>query len=49
MTTWAEQAGLRIADVPRSLLAKFMRQHRLDAPIRAALKRVLRRRRRPKN
>jgi hypothetical protein len=46
MTTWAEQAGLRLADVPRSSLAKLMRQHRLEAPIRAALKRVLRRRRR---
>ena len=41
----AQQAGLRVADVPRSLLAKLMRQDKLDAPIRAALKRVLRRRR----
>jgi hypothetical protein len=48
MTTWAEQAGLRVADVPRSSLAKLVCQHKLDVPIRAALKRVLRRRR-PKN
>lgn len=48
MTTWAEQAGLRLADVPRSSLAKLIRRDKLDAPIRAALKQVLRRRR-PKN
>ena len=37
MPTRAQQAGLLLADVPRTLLAKLMRQHRLDAPIRAAL------------
>ena len=41
----AQQAGLRVADVPRSLPAKLMRQDKLDAPIRAALKRVLLRQR----
>jgi hypothetical protein len=48
MTTRAQHAGLRLEDVPRSWLAKLIRQDKLDAPIRAALKRVLRRRR-PKN
>jgi len=37
MPTWAEQAGLRLEDVPRASLAQLVRQHRLDAPIRAAL------------
>jgi hypothetical protein len=43
--TRAQQAGLLLADVPRSSLAKLIRQHRLEAKIRTALKRVLRRRR----
>jgi hypothetical protein len=46
MMTRAQQAGLLLADVPRSSLAKLIRQDKLDAPIR--LKRILRRRR-PKN
>jgi hypothetical protein len=43
--TRAQQAGLLLADVPRSSLAKLIRQYRLDATIRTAPKRVLRRRR----
>jgi hypothetical protein len=44
--TRAQQAGLRIEDVPRPSLAKLRRQHKLDALVRAALKPVLRRRQR---
>ena len=46
--TRAQQAGLRLADVPRPSLAKIIRQYRLDAKVRRSLGRVLRRRRRPK-
>lgn len=45
MPTRAQRAGLVLADVPRSSLAKLSRQHWLDATIRTVLKRVLRRRR----
>ncbi|HSP55749.1 MAG TPA: hypothetical protein VLS25_09185 [Dehalococcoidia bacterium] len=45
MPTRAQQAGLLRADVSRSSLAKLIRLHRLDATIRTAPKRVLRRRR----
>jgi hypothetical protein len=40
----AEQAGLRLEDVPRHSLAKLIRRHRLDAEVRRALGRVIRRR-----
>jgi hypothetical protein len=43
--TRAEQAGLRLADVPRPLLAKLRCQHRIDAKVRQGLGLVLRRRR----
>jgi hypothetical protein len=43
--TRAQQAGLRMKDVPRPSLAKLRRQHRLDAKVRQALGLVLRRRR----
>jgi len=43
--TRAQQAGLRLEDVPRPSLAKLVRHHRLDAKVRRALKPVLRRRR----
>ena len=44
--TRAEQAGLRLEDVPRPSLARIARQHRLDAKVRQALGLGLRRRRR---
>jgi hypothetical protein len=46
--TRAQQAGLRLEDVPRPSLAKLRRRHKLDAQVRQALGLVLRRRRRPK-
>jgi hypothetical protein len=46
--TRAQQAGLRLVDVPRPLLAKLRRRHKLDAQVRQALGLVLRRRRRAK-
>ena len=47
--TRAQQAGLRLDDVPRPSLANRRRRHKLDAQVRQALGVVLRRRRRPKN
>ncbi|HEX9546381.1 MAG TPA: hypothetical protein VF942_03540 [Acidimicrobiales bacterium] len=48
--TRAQQAGLRLEDVPRPSLAKLRRRHKIDAQVRRALGVVLRRqrRRRPK-
>jgi len=46
--TRGQQAGLRLEDVPRPSLARIIRRDRLDAKIRRALGRLLRRRR-PKN
>jgi len=46
--TRAQQAGLRLEDVPRPSLAKRRRRHKLDAQVRQALGLVLQRRRRPK-
>jgi len=37
MTTRAQQAGLRLKDVPRASLAKIARQNRLDAQVHQAL------------
>jgi hypothetical protein len=45
--TRAQQAGLRLEDVPRPSLAKLRRRHKLDAQVRQALGLVLRQRRRP--
>jgi hypothetical protein len=45
--TRAQQAGLRVEDLPRPSLAKLRRQHKLDALVRAALKPVRRPRQRP--
>jgi hypothetical protein len=42
--TRAEQAGLRLEDVPRPSLAQLIRRHKLDAKVRRALKPKLRRR-----
>ena len=42
--TPADQAGLRLKDVPRASLAKIARQRWLDAQVRRALGPVLRRR-----
>ena len=47
MPTRAEQAGLRLEDVPRPSLGQLLRRDRLDTKIRRALGRVVRRR--PKN
>jgi hypothetical protein len=44
--TRAQQAGLRLEDVPRPSLAKSARERKLDAMVRRALGLVLRRRRR---
>jgi hypothetical protein len=46
--TRAQQAGLRLADVPRPSLGQIIRRDRLDAKIQRVLKPILRRRR-PKN
>jgi hypothetical protein len=46
--TLAQQAGLRLADVPRRSLGQIVRRDRLDAKIRRALGLVLLRRRRKK-
>ncbi|HXL20103.1 MAG TPA: hypothetical protein VN961_21520 [Streptosporangiaceae bacterium] len=46
--TRADQAGLRLEDVPRPSLAKLRRRHRHDGQVRQALGLVLRRRRRTK-
>jgi hypothetical protein len=46
--TRAQQAGLRLEDMPRPSLGQIIRRDKLDAKIRRALGRVLRRRR-PKN
>lgn len=43
--TRGEQAGLRLADLPRPSLAQLIRRDKLDAKIRRALGRVLQRRR----
>ena len=43
--TRAQQAGLRLEDVPRPSLGRILRRNRLDAKIRRALGRTLRRRR----
>ena len=45
MTTRAQQAGLRLQDVPRPSLAKILRERKLDAKVRHALGLVLRRQR----
>jgi len=42
--TRAQQAGLRVEDLPRPSLAKLRRRHKLDAQVRQALGLVLRRR-----
>ena len=34
--TRAQQAGLRVEDLPRPSLRTLVRRHKLDAPIRAA-------------
>ena len=39
--TRAQQAGLRLDDVPRASLAKIARERRLDAQVRQALGLVL--------
>jgi hypothetical protein len=44
----AEQAGLRVADVSRSSLAKLVRLYRLGAKVRAGLRQARRRRRSPR-
>ena len=46
--TRAQQAGLRLEDVPRPSLATRIRRYKLDARVRQALGLVLRRRRRAK-
>jgi hypothetical protein len=46
--TRAQQAGLRLEDVPRPSLARIIRRDRLDAKIRRALGQVLGWRRRAK-
>jgi hypothetical protein len=43
--TRAQQAGLRVEDLPRPSLARLIRQHKLDAVVRKALGQLLRRRR----
>jgi hypothetical protein len=45
LPTRAQQAGLRLEDVPRPSLGRILRRNRLDAKIRRALGRALRRRR----
>jgi hypothetical protein len=44
VTTRAQQAGLRLEDVPPPSLAKLRRRYKLDAQVRQALGLVLRRR-----
>ncbi len=46
--TRAQQAGLRVEDVPRPSLAKRRCRYKLDAQVRQALGLVVRRRGRPK-
>ena len=46
--TRAQEAGLRLVDVPRPSLAKLRRRNKLDTQVRQALGPVLRRRQRPK-
>ena len=41
MTSRAQQAGLRLEDVPRPSLAKLRRRNKLDAQVRQALGMVL--------
>jgi hypothetical protein len=45
LPTRAQQAGFRLEDVPRPSLGRILRRNRLDAKIRRALGRALRRRR----
>jgi hypothetical protein len=44
--TRAQQAGLRVEDLPRPSLGQIIRRDKLDAIVRRALGQVLRRRRR---
>jgi hypothetical protein len=46
--TRAQQAGLRVEDVPRPSLARLRRRHKLDAQVRQALGLARRLRRRAK-